>query len=72
MIEIVPDYLNGWRLVYENDVQVVTTSTLKVSCNTDMLNFNASSGLETSDGVERSMLNVKGVQNERKTKGKEI
>lgn len=70
MIEILPDYQNGWRLVDENDVQVVTT--LKVSCNTDMLNFNASSGLETSDGVERSMLSVKGVQNERKTKGKEI
>lgn len=58
MSKIVPDYQNGWRLADENDVQVVTT--IKVSCNTDMLNFNASSGLETSDGVERSMLRVKG------------
>ena len=70
MIEIVPDYLGEWKLAGKNDVQVVTT--IKVSCNTDMLNFNASSGLETSDGVVRSMISVKGGQNERKTKGKEV
>lgn len=67
MIEIVPDYLCEWRLADKKDVQVVTT--INASCNTDMSNFNASSGLETPDnvkGVVRSVLSVKGGQNERR------